>query len=226
MPITLDQLSGRYPFLYHMAEGGSLPQILRHGLLSTTAILDLCNVEGIERYALEANVRKEMCVVHHPDHGSFTLRDQKPLSVGKLVGCLRDGLTPEDWLRLINRKAFFWAGREKVEQLLRARAYREREHLVLKINTRTLVTAHEDRVTLAAMNTGSTSPMAHPRGRDTMLSLARFPYEERLRKRLRPVVEVCIDYSVPDLGAHIASVYLGSSELGLLDQHYVVRAGR
>jgi hypothetical protein len=216
MPITLDQLAGHYPFVYHMAERDALPQVIRHGLLSTTAILDLCGINGEERHALEACIRKAMCPLEHPDHGRFALRDQKPLSESKLAGCLRDDLTPQDWLRLINRKVFFWAGRDKVQQLLGARAYRDRDHVVLEIDTRKLVTAHHHRVTLAAMNTGSTSPMAHKRGLETMLPLTRYPYDDRRRKGLRPLVELCVDYSVPDLLAHVDTLYLGSSETGLV----------
>ena len=37
------------PTLYHMAECGSWPSIRRHGLLSTSALLDLYGVQGAER---------------------------------------------------------------------------------------------------------------------------------------------------------------------------------
>jgi len=215
MAIALEQLTAHYLFVYHMAERDALPQLLRHGLLSTTAILDLCEVSGGERRALEWRIRKEAHLLEHPVHGRFTLRDQKPLSESKLAGCLRDGLTVEDWLRLLNRKTFFWLGRDKVEGLLAGRAYRASEHIVLEIRTEALVNAHADRVTLAAMNTGSTSPMAHPRGLSTMLPLSAFPYEDRRVRGLRPAVELSVDYSVPNLAALIENVYVGSAEAGL-----------
>lgn len=218
MAITLEQLAGHYPFVYHMAECDALDQIRRHGLLSVSAILDLFGIQGSQREALETRIRKDSHVLESAEHGRFTLRDQKPLSEAKLAGSLQDGLTPVEWLRLLNRKTFFWLGRDKVEHLIGARAYRDREHIVLEIDTRTLVNAHAKRVTLAAMNTGSTSPVAHPRGTSTMLPLAEFPYEDRLRRHLRPAVELCIDYSVPDIADLISNIYLGSEKEGLVER--------
>ena len=219
MPITLEQLTEHYPFVYHMAERDALPQLLRHGLLSTSAILDLFGVQGEDRYALEACIRKKSYVLEYPVYGRFTLRDQKPMSEKKLADCLQDGLTTEEWLRLLNRKAFFWLGTDKVEKLLGGREYRDREHVVVEVRTEAVVNAHADRVTLAAMNTGTTSPIAHPRGLATMLPLIDFPYEDRRQRGLRPAVELCVDYSVPDLADLIENVYVGTAETGLVDRN-------
>jgi len=41
------------PTLYHMAERGSWPSIREHGLLSTSALLDLYGKQGAEREAIE-----------------------------------------------------------------------------------------------------------------------------------------------------------------------------
>ena len=222
MPITVDQLVARYPTVYHMAELDALPQIWRHGLLSTSAILDLFEIQGQQRLQLEARIRKRMETLEHPVHGRITLRDQKPLSERKLAGCLEDGLTVEEWLRLINSKVFFWVCRDRVEALLGARAYRNREHIVFKINTRTLVAAHYERITLAAMNTGATNPVASPRGRKTMLPLNLFPYEERLSRRLRVAVELCVDRKVPDVMQHVETVYIGSTQTGLAERNDLI----
>ena len=44
-----------YPRLFHMAEDGSLTSIQAHGLLSTTALLDLYEIGGPVRAAIEFN---------------------------------------------------------------------------------------------------------------------------------------------------------------------------
>ena len=80
MPITIDQLVDLYPAVYHMAEREALPQIERHGLLSTTAALDLFDVDENERRRLESEIRPTSNVLEHPDLGRIVLRDQKPLS--------------------------------------------------------------------------------------------------------------------------------------------------
>lgn len=198
-----------------MAERDALPQIESLGLLSTTAALDLFGVSQRERRRLEAEVRPTSNVIEHPDFGQIVLRDQKPLSATKLAGCLQDGLSVEEWLLLINRKVFFWVDREKAEDLLGAREYNDREHIVFEVNTRSLVMAHEEIVTLAPMNTGTTNPFAHPRGRATIAPLSEYPFEDRRQRRLKIGVELCVDYSVPDLCDHVQEIYVGSADRGL-----------
>ena len=44
--LTPEYLAQRWPRLYHMAEAGSWESVKRHGLLSTTALLDLFEVSG------------------------------------------------------------------------------------------------------------------------------------------------------------------------------------
>ena len=48
----LSELLRHCPTLYHMAEGGSWPSIQRHGLRSTSALLDLFEVDGARREAI------------------------------------------------------------------------------------------------------------------------------------------------------------------------------
>lgn len=73
-------LAQRYPRLYHMAEEGSWASIQQHGLLSTTALLDLLEVPEEQRYALEAQRRPESVPIHHPVHGTAWIRDNKPIN--------------------------------------------------------------------------------------------------------------------------------------------------
>jgi hypothetical protein len=47
-----------YPRLFHMSHSGSWPSIQQHGLLSTTALLDLFEVKGKERESLEENAAR------------------------------------------------------------------------------------------------------------------------------------------------------------------------
>src|SRR5438045_3691733 len=111
--------------LFHMAEAGSWPGIQRHGLLSTESLLDLFDITGEQRDALLSRRRAFLTTITHPQHGRAVIRDQKPLSEKKLAGCLRDGLTPSEWLRLLNGKVFFWVDPARLTNLRQARAYRE-----------------------------------------------------------------------------------------------------
>src|SRR5206468_3625043 len=120
-----------------------------------------------ERDLCESHRRPRRVVVPQPGHVAATLRDQIPMHEAKLADCLDDGLVPADWYRILNRKVFFWCAERQVEKLLCARAYRDRPHLVLVVDTRRLIDAHRDDVRLAFINTGATLFNPARRGRST-----------------------------------------------------------
>jgi hypothetical protein len=193
--LTPTELWTRYPVLFHMAEAGSWPSIKRHGLLSTQSLLDLFEIGGERRQEILERRRPELISIEHPKYGRAVIRDQKPLSEKKLAGCLRDGLTPPQWLRLLNSKVFFWVDPKRLTHLREARAYREVRQLVLTISTRDLVEAHLDQILLTDRNTGATSPMAHPRGLDTFVPV--------LANERRRIVELVVDGGVPDISRFV-----------------------
>lgn len=198
-----------FPCLYHMADKDAWPSIQRHGLLSTTALLDLFEVNGTQRKALESAHRPECVTVHHPKHGAAVIRDQKPMDDKGLTRALK-GVTPKEWYEILNCRTFFWLTEDRLERLLAAGAYRHKYHCVLTVDTRALVGRHLDRVTLSPMNSGCTKPMPHPRGRDCFLPLCQYPYHTWSTKRRRKdaVVELAVDYSVPDVAEMVLVVEL------------------
>lgn len=68
--VRAEVLAARFPRLFHMAEAGSWPSIQRHGLLSTSALIDLFEVKGARREALEARHRPESVTLTHPRYGT------------------------------------------------------------------------------------------------------------------------------------------------------------
>ena len=191
----------RFPHLFHMAEAGSWPSIQRHGLLSTSALLDLFEVRGERRRVLEVQHRPESITLHHPTHGAAVVRDQKPMDDRGLSRSLQGGLSPADWYRLLNARVFFWVRRERLEKLLHARAYRDKRQTVLTVDTAKLLARHEAGVLLSPINSGATKPYPAERGPDTFLPLARYPFAawDEKRKRREPVVELTVTHSVPDI---------------------------
>lgn len=77
--MNAEQLASLYPVLFHMAESGSRESIRERGLLSTSALLDLFEVEGEERFAVESALRPEIMPLQHPKHGLALVRDNKPM---------------------------------------------------------------------------------------------------------------------------------------------------
>ena len=181
-----------------MAESGSWPSIQKHGLLSTTALLDLFEIQGLQRFQIECCHRPESVEITHKTHGSAVIRDQKPMSDQSVRKALLNGLSPADWYRELNSKVFFWLTERRLEILLNARAYRSKRHDVLIVDTRRLVERHQQRIVLSPMNSGCTIPFPHKRGLETFRRMADYPYQARSRNR-DPIVELAVDYKVPDI---------------------------
>lgn len=183
-----------------MTEGGSWPAIRRHGLLSTTALLDLYGLQGARRAIIESNRRPDVVPLEHPAIGRAIIRDQNPLDDTALRRCLEDGLSPQDWYRLLNRKVFFWLTRERLLKLLKAKPYRSKEHDVLELDARELVDAYRLSIALSPINSGTTKRYPAARGLATFLPIAAYPYANWRKKRApgERVVELVVEYGVPD----------------------------
>lgn len=203
--IEPEELAERYPRLFHMAAAGSWSSIARHGLLGTSALLDLFRISGERREKIESRHRPESVSICG---GRAVARDQKPMSDAGLYKCLRDGLTPREWYRLLNSKVFFWVTRERLEKMLNARAYRQKWHTVLVVDTKSLLAECLERVTLSPINSGSTLFEPPLRGRDTFLPPDRYPFQRRRKERgaSDAIAELAVDRSVPDIRKHVLLV--------------------
>ena len=199
--MQVEELIRLFPRLYHMAEDGSWPGIRKHGLLSTSALLDLFDVTGSERSSIESERRLESVTLRHPVHGRAVVRDQKPLREGPLAKCLI-GLTLQEWYETLNSRVFFWLTEERLKGLLMAIPYRSLKHDVLTIDTRKLVERHMERTTLTPINTGSTLYNPRPRGLETFVPISRYPFEERRKARgvNNAIAELVVLSDVPDIG--------------------------
>ena len=193
-----------HPRLDHRAEYGAWPGIRARGLLSTSALLDLYGITGNDRAALEARRRPKSVALEAPGLPRVVIRDQAPLSEIRLEACLDDGLTPADWLRLINSRVFFWVKCSRLKELLAGRAYRGRAHTVLTIDTASLLAAHGPRVFLSAINSGATIYDAPRRGLSTFRRIADYPLREAGRRKR--IAELTVEYAIPDIAQHVLEV--------------------
>ena len=102
------------------------------------------------------------------------------------------GFTAREWYETLNRRVFFWVEWKRLQKLLGARAYRDRPHLVLEVDTAKLLERHAGRVTLSPINSGATFPMnPAPRGPETFRHIAE-------HDPAKPIVELSVDYAVPN----------------------------
>jgi hypothetical protein len=186
-----------------MAEADTWPSIKRRGLMSTSAVLDHFEITGAERKRLESSHRSDKETVG--GQRAIVLRDQKPMPSGRLADALGNSAALAQWYRLINGKVFMWAREERLHGLLGARAYRELEHDVLTIDTSSLIAVHAQAIWLCPMNSGNTFPMPHRRDPGIFQRITDYPVGIRGLPK-KEVVEVVVDYSVPDIANHVVEV--------------------
>lgn len=191
-----------------MAEADTWPSINRHGLLSTTGLLDLFEVTGTERRRLESQLRPESVAITHPKYGRAVIRDQKPMRESALLTCLTD-MTPRKWYETLNRRVFFWLTRERLLTLLAAKAYRGKAHCVLTVDTAQLAARYKNKITLSPINSGSTIYKPVARGSRTFLALDEYPFESRRKAKgvANAIAELAVDYAISDIGELVLEVH-------------------
>lgn len=215
--MNLEKLIELYPRVYHMAERGTWDSIQRRGLMSTTAVLDHLEVADGDRSRFESEHRNQKMDVRAGDPSNIVLRDQKPMPEGRLLQALTDGTTPQQWYELINNKVFFWAEEKRLHRLLGARDYRKLEHDVLTVDSATFIPAYAERIWLCRMNSGNTWPMPHRRDKQIFRRIPDYP-AKRSGKPEKDVVELVVDYAVPNIADYVVEVrrMKGSEVLGVI----------
>jgi hypothetical protein len=220
--IELDELLKDCPTLFHMAEEGAWESIAENGLLSTTALLDRFGIEGDERQAIEACHRPEPVDIMEGGRLAARVRDQIPMSDNGLIRALPDHLSPRDWYKILNAKVFFWLNQGRLNRLLNAKTYRTQFHDVLEVDAKSFVGSYRDKVWLCPINSGCTKPYPHPRDESAFQRIDAYPYATWRKKRSvgERVVELAVDYSIPDIRAFTNRVTRrkGTEELGVLWQ--------
>jgi hypothetical protein len=192
MGVTLEELAQTYPRLYHMADAKSWESIQKHGLLSTSSLLDLFEVKGQQREDIEIRCRRRSVPIVHERHGCAVIRNNSIIET-KLRTALK-GCTLEQWYRLLNKYVFFWPSRERLQTFLCARAYRDRPHAVLTLETLPFVRKYELRIVLSPMNSGNTQPIAYERSPETFKKMRDYPFLERAhRGNYYQVVELAVE---------------------------------
>jgi hypothetical protein len=143
--------------------------------------------------------------LRHPTHGSAILNDNLPLNHQALASCLDDGLTPTDWLRLLNDRVFFWAGPNGVNRLLNAKMNRSRPRAVLVFDTIGLARTYAEQIDLSPINSGSTIRKPARRGLTTFTPLLAKSYNEWQRQRAQNdrILEVVVRGGIPDIARYL-----------------------
>ena len=207
--MTPDELAARIPRLYHVTDRRSRALVETHGLLCANSLIDRFVDDVEERERLKSERRRDFLRLHDGADGYAALNDNIPLIFGKLTPKLDDGLTPTDWLRMLNGRVFFWP--EPQERFFAAGRRGGRELLLLTFETASLARAYAGRLDLAPINTGSALRDPARRGRRTFTPASSVTWDAWRRSRsnvkrsLDSVREVSIRGDVPDAAEHFAA---------------------
>jgi hypothetical protein len=205
--LTAEHIGRRWGRLFHLTEAGAWESIERHGLLSTSALLDRFELSGLARDAIESERRPESVRISHESLGHAWIHDNRPIHVGALRRTLV-GMDEREWYRELNRRVFFWLSEHRVDRLLNARHNRHRRHDLVILDTEALLEVHAGEVELAHLNTGAVHHTAsYPRGAGTFRPIPDYPWRQRLRTAPRePIVEITVPYQVQDIGRFVIDV--------------------
>lgn len=196
--LSVERFAQRFPKLFHVTQEGAWPCIEGHGLLSSSALVDLAGLPNTSRNRLLCQKRNNSETIILPDGCHVTIRDQKPLVA--VEECVKPGTTSAEFLRLLSEKVFFWLSEQNVNGLLQAGPYRQRNHCVLVLETESLLADYAPKTTLTSFNTGNS------RRRPVLRDYHSFIPLECWDRRLSAIVELAIDHRVRDVRKHVLSV--------------------
>ena len=117
--MDVEELTGNYPRLFHMATADSWPSIAAHGLLPTRDIVASSTLTDAERASVLTQPRPRPVPIDHPELGAVTLRDQSPLHRHILETVLVDTTVPQ-WLAMLNDRIYFWLHPKRLTALLQS----------------------------------------------------------------------------------------------------------
>lgn len=213
MPISRAEFENAYHVLFHVSLARDVAQIKRHGLLSTTALLDLCEIEAEPRSRIENHPRPKAISISHPIHGEFLVNDQAPMNTLALAKCLTD-LTPHEWCKSLNRRVFLWPTQERVTRHIGAKLAAPTRRIVLTLDTRSLFDVLDmDLFELSPINSGNTMRKAAPRGSGTFRRFRDYRFHERRKSGgLRnAIAEVTYPYAIT--ASELASIRVSAENL-------------
>ena len=207
--MTPSAFAKRVTRLFHVTDRPAWAFIEAHGLLSTDSLVETFVDDSDLALELRSRKRFAPVLLHEDERGRVLLNDNLPLIFPRLAGALDDGLTPDDWLRILNERVYFFPTLERAASFIEAGRRGGREKLLLTFDALSIASAHLDDLFIAPINTGSALRSPARRGRSTFAPAARVSWEEfaarrRATKRTPDTVaEISLLGGLPDVSRHL-----------------------
>lgn len=205
-----EEFARRVPRLYHVTDRPAWPLIARHGLLSTDGLVERFVSDPDLRVALRTKRRERPVPLYAGPDGAALLNDNIPLVLAQLARVLDDGLTPGEWLRILNGRVYFFPELSRASSFIEAGRRGGREKLLLTFDSLSVARAHLDRLFIAPINTGSAIRFPARRGHATFAPVAAVSWVEFASRRANvkrspdTVAEVSLLGGLPDVETHLA----------------------
>ena len=174
--MTPDQFLDRCKFVSHVGPVGVWEQIAKHGFRTAEQLILESDLNEDERQRLLSTPRREsitICV----DGDEVLLRDQGPLFSRKdLASVLGDGLAVSDWVRLLNRRTFFFTDQLSMEKLRDKYAELDGAQEVIWLSPLRVIRLEGLCLELTAQNSGAIARRSGPQKMaDTFVPFSSFP---------------------------------------------------
>lgn len=195
------------PHIYHLTDRRNLGSILESGvLLSTQKLVAKSDLKNKNSFLTTRRVGHETISIDGKD---YFIRDQRPLSLKILSGCLDKGCSQEDFIAYLNSKVFMWG---KMAGLVshHARYIAQNEKpIILRFNTEEVFDLNKS-PKFTRLNSGAPRSSSYLGGKGSPRGLKTFESAEDFAYGVSSVNEVVFDNQckLP------ATIYLGYSPEG------------
>jgi hypothetical protein len=174
--MTPDQFLDRCKFVCHVGPVGVWSQIAKHGFRTAEQLILESELSEDERQRLLSTPRRES-VRLRVDGDEVLLRDQGPLFARKdLASVLGDGLEINDWVRLLNRRTYFFTDQLSMKKFRDKYAEIEGAQEVIWLSPLRVIGLEGLHLELTSQNAGTIARRNGPQKMaDTFVPFSSFP---------------------------------------------------
>jgi hypothetical protein len=174
--MTPDQFLDRCKFVCHVGPVGVWEQIAKHGFRTAEQLILGSDLSEEEQQQLLSTPRRESIRLR-VDGDEVLLRDQGPLFARKdLASILGDGLDVSDWVRLLNRRVFFFTDQLSMQKLRDKYAELEGAQEVIWLSPLRVIRMEEVSLELTSQNSGAIARRSGTQKlADTFVPFSSFP---------------------------------------------------
>jgi hypothetical protein len=188
--VHVDQLTQRFPNLWHVTFAGGWEGIQRHGFLRT---IDVASESS-------GKLRTEITRVETADGTQVMLRDQLRTRADPTRSL--DDITPSEWWQLVNSRVYFFCRQRDVNTLVESYIGRRLPQEVIKLRAKPVLEVVADEIEVTTVNVGVFPRTRAPsRGRSSFVPLADYPVADAAKIR-----EITVAARVPIASSAITSV--------------------